>query len=158
VQLHAIAERCVLLQEAELFASELKDLENIDDRGIKRVVAGLERRIRKNQELRMKHTEDPERFFDSESGLHELLRKLMALAGEPELYKQLVAQGCLPLLLELLQHANMDIVSSVVELLKDLTDADSVEDLDEVRACILLTYKRPVAAVLVRPVELPTCF
>ena len=81
----------------------------------------------------MKHADDPERFFQSETDLHELLRKLMALAGEAELYKQLAAQGCLPLLLELMQHANMDIVSATVELLKDLTDADSVEDLEDVR-------------------------
>jgi beta-catenin-like protein 1 len=122
-----------LVQEAELLAEDLKDLENIDDRGIKRVVAGLERRIRRNQELRMKHADEPNRFVQSELDLHEVLRKLMALAGEAELYSQLVSQQCLPLLLELLQHANMDIVSSVVDLLQELTEADSVEDLEEAR-------------------------
>jgi beta-catenin-like protein 1 len=129
------------VQEAELFASDLKDLENIDGRGIKRVVAGLERRIRKNQELRMKHADEPQRFLESEIALHEVLRKLMALAGEPALYMQLVSQKCLPLLLELLQHGNMDIVSAAIDLLTDLTDADSVEDVDEVWLQTVHTFR-----------------
>jgi beta-catenin-like protein 1 len=122
----------VLLQEAELLAEDLKDLENIDDRGIKRIVAGVERRVRRNQELRIKYSDDPQRFLESELELNELLTKLSALAGEPVLYTQLVEQQTVPLLLELLQHENIDIVSPVVELFKDLTDADSVEDLEEV--------------------------
>ena len=148
-------------QEAEALASDLADLENITERGIKRVVAGLERRIRRNQELRMKHTDEPQRFLDSEMELHEVLRKLIALAGEPELYRQLIAQGCTPLLLELLQHGNMDIVAAALDLIKDLTDADSVEDLDEVRqfsgaaACVcLLVYEAhltPACARVVAP-------
>jgi hypothetical protein len=139
---------CSLLhvQEAELFTSDLKELENIDDRGIKRVVAGLERRIRMNQELRMKHSDEPHRFLESEIALHEILRKLMALAGEPSLYTQLVRQGCLPLLLELLQHGNMDIVTAAVDLLKDLTEADSVEDIDEVCLQPLLCTRKGVVA------------
>eukprot|EP00892_Ulva_mutabilis_P003222 jgi/Ulvmu1/12900/UM098_0088.1 len=130
-----------LLEEAEQLAEDLKDLENIDDRGIKRIVAGIERRIRRNQELRLKHADDPRRFLDSELELNELLTKLSALAGEPELYNQLVDQKSVPLLLELLQHENVDVVLAVVELLRDLTDADSVEDLDE--ECIRL-----VAAIM----------
>jgi beta-catenin-like protein 1 len=121
------------LQEAEQLAEDLKELENIDERGIRRIVAGIERRIRKNQEHRMKYSDDPQRFLQSELELNELLSKLSALAGEPELYTQLVEQQCVPMMLELLQHENIDIVTSVVELLKDLTDADSVEDLDEVQ-------------------------
>ena len=129
------------MQEAETLAEDLKDLESIDDRGIKRIVAGLERRIHKNQELRMKHSDEPNRFVQSEMDLHEVLRKLMALAGEAELYTQLNVQQSLPQLLELLQHANLDIVSAVVDLLQELTEADSVEDLDEVRtACSFICH------------------
>jgi len=123
------------VQEAEQLAEDLRDLENIDDRGIKRIVAGIERRIRRNQELRLKHAEDPRRFLESELELNELLTKLSALAGEPELYNQVVDQGSVPLFLELLQHDNIDIVLAVVELLRDLTDAESVEDLDEACSC-----------------------
>lgn len=121
-----------IIQEAEQLAEDLKDLESIDDRGVKRIVAGIERRIRRNQELRLKHADDPRRFLESELELNELLTKLSALAGEPELYNQLVDQNSVPLLLELLQHENIDVVSAVVELLRDLTDGESVEDLDEV--------------------------
>lgn len=113
-------------------AEDLKELENIDDRGIRRIVTGVERRVRKNQEQRMKYIDDPQRFLDSELELNEVLTKLSALAGEPVLYTQLVEQQTVPLMLELLQHENIDIVTPVVELFKDLTDADSVEDLDEV--------------------------
>lgn len=95
-------------------------------------MAGIERRIRRNQELRLKHAQEPQRFLESELELNEFLTKLSALAGEPELYKQLVEQNSVSLLLELLHHENIDIVLAVVELFRDLTDADSVEDLDEV--------------------------
>ena len=81
----------------------------------------------------MKHAGDPQRFLESELELNELLTKLSALAGEPELYKQLVDQRSIPLLLELLHHENIDIVVAVLELFRDFTDADSIEDLDEVR-------------------------
>lgn len=128
-------------QEAEHLAEDLADLENIDDRGIKRVVAGLERRIRRNQELRVKHAGEPARFVDSEMELHEVLRKLMALAGEAALYSQLVAQGCVPLMLELLQHANIDISGATLDLLAELTEADSVEDLEEARCRWLLRWQ-----------------
>ena len=115
-------------------AADLQDLENIDDRGIKRIITGLERRIRRNQELRLKHADEPTRFLQSELDLHEVLRKLIALAGEPELYRQMVDQSCLPPLLELLQHSNTDIVGAVADLLQDLTDDTAVSELDEVRA------------------------
>lgn len=122
------------VQEAEALAEDLADLENIDDRGIRRVVAGLERRVKKNTELRIKHADAPERFMDSELEVDEIVRKLLALAGDPELYTQLVAHGSVPLLLDLLHHANLDIVCAAVDLLQELLDSDVVEDLETVRA------------------------
>jgi hypothetical protein len=60
---------------------------------------------------------------------------LSTLAREPVLYtQQLVSQKCLRLLLELLQLSNADIVSAAMDLLTDLTDAESVEDINEVRS------------------------
>jgi len=110
----------------------LADLENIDERGIKRIVAGLERRVRRNQEQRMKHADAPARFMDSELEVHEILQKLLALAGESELYAQLRAHAAVPLLLGLLHHENLDIACTAVDLLQELTDADVVVDLEEV--------------------------
>lgn len=121
------------MQEAEALTAGLADLENIDDRGIRLVVSRLERLVRRNQEARLKHADAPERFMASELQLEEGLRALTALAGEPELYRQLVAQGGVALLLELLQHGNTDVAIATVELLKDLTDPDAVEDLAEAR-------------------------
>ena len=120
------------MQEAEELAEDLRDLENIDERGIKRIVAGLERRVRKNQELRMKYADSPDKFMESELEVHEILQKLLALAGEAELYVQLLAHASVPLILSLLHHENMDIVCTAVDLLQELTDADVIEDLDEV--------------------------
>lgn len=120
-------------QEVEALAEDLADLENIDDRGIRRVVAGLERRVKRNTELRIKYADAPERFLESELEVDEIVRKLVALAGEPELYAQLMAHASAPLLLDLLQHANLDIVCAAVDLLQELLDADVVEDLDTVR-------------------------
>jgi hypothetical protein len=76
----------------------------------------------------MKHGDAPERFMDTEVDLDDAVRQLQAVASAPELYPELVRLGAVPGLLALLGHENGDLAASVAELLRELTDADAVED------------------------------
>lgn len=57
-----------------------------------------------------------------------VLRRLQAIAGSPELYPELIRLGGLPHILALLSHDNSDIAASAIQLLRELTDADAIED------------------------------
>ena len=54
--------------------------------------------------------------------------RLQAIAGSPELYPELLRLGGLPHILALLSHDNSDIAASAIQLLRELTDADAIED------------------------------
>ena len=84
--------------------------------------------FKENLEARMKYGDAPEKFLDSEVDLDEEVRRLGAVAGSPHLYPDLVQAGVLPSLLALLAHDNGDIAAAVLDLLRELTDADVVED------------------------------
>ena len=62
-----------------------------------------------------------------------VMRRLQAIAGSPELYPELIRLGGLPHILALLSHDNSDIAASAIQLLRELTDADAIED--SVRHC-----------------------
>ena len=83
---------------------------------------------RDNMAARMKHADAPERFMDTEVDLDEAVRQLQAVASAPELYPDFVRLGAVPGVLALLGHENGDLAASVAELLRELTDADAVED------------------------------
>lgn len=76
----------------------------------------------------MKYADQPDKFMDSEVDLDEDVRRLQAIAGNPELYPELIRLNAIPSLLNLLSHENADIAGDVVELLNELTDSDVVED------------------------------
>ncbi len=99
---------------------------------------------RDNLAARMKHADAPERFMDTEVDLDDAVRQLQAVASAPELYPELVRLGAVPGLLGLLGHENGDLAASVAELLRELTDADAVED-----------SARPPPAL--QPAETPSC-
>ena len=61
-------------------------------------------------------------------GVHRLASRLQMIAGSPELYPEVVRLGAMPPILALLSHDNSDIAASALELLRELTDSDVVED------------------------------
>ena len=77
----------------------------------------------------MKFSDNPEKFLESEVDLDDEIRKLQAVTATPDLYPELVKLGAIPTLAALLSHENGDIVAAVIELLRDLTDSDAVEEL-----------------------------
>lgn len=123
------AEMDVAMQQA--FDSAADVVEVIDVRRLKKLVLGFERKLRDNLEARMKFVDQPEKFMESEVDLDEEVKKLHALAANPDLYPELVRLGSVPSILGLLSHDNTDIAMSVVTLLSDLTDEDVIGESDE---------------------------
>ncbi|CAG8537622.1 13610_t:CDS:10 [Ambispora leptoticha] len=109
-----------------------KTAETLDVSGVRKMILKFEKAIIKNQELRVKFPDDPQKFMDSEADLHEEIKHLMALTEAPDLIPFVVELGAISHLASLLAHENTDIAIDVVELLNDLTEDDVMgEDNDE---------------------------
>lgn len=65
------------------------------------------------------------RFVDTEVDLDEEVKKFHSLAATPQLYGEFVASECLEKLISLVNHPNPDISLDVIDLLRELTDADN---------------------------------
>ena len=83
---------------------------------------------KENLEMRTRYADEPQKFMESELDLDEEVKKLMAIAGSPELYPDFVRTNTVETLLTLLTHQNTDIVADVIGVFEDLTDADVIED------------------------------
>ncbi|XP_026468111.1 beta-catenin-like protein 1 isoform X2 [Ctenocephalides felis] len=100
----------------------------LDEAGLKRLILMLEKRVLKNQELRIKFPEAPDKFMESEVELHQTIQELHAVATTPDLYPILVSLNAVNSLLELLSHQNTDIAVAVVDLLQEITDVDVLHE------------------------------
>ncbi|EYU33960.1 hypothetical protein MIMGU_mgv1a004440mg [Erythranthe guttata] len=108
--------------------SQIKVIETLDLKTLKKLALSLERRLNSNTAARLKYPDNPDKFADSELELHDELQQLKILAGAPELYPDLVSIGTVNSITGLLNHDNTDIAIDAVTLLQDLTDADVIED------------------------------
>jgi len=126
----------------------------LDETSLKRMILNFEKRVLKNQELRVKFPENPEKFMESELELHEAIQQLHALATVPELYDVAVENKLLPTLLGLLSHENSDISVAVVNLLQELTDIDTLnESQEEASALINSLLEQQICALLVHNLD-----
>jgi len=112
--------------EKLLEESENVDIEMLTSDSLKKMLLGFEKKINKNQKLRMKYPDEPEKFMDSEVELHEELNALYALSASPELYPTFVQAGSLQSLLGMVAHENTDISLAAVGLLQELTDPETI--------------------------------
>ncbi|XP_071440545.1 beta-catenin-like protein 1 [Hetaerina americana] len=138
----------------ELVENEETDVDILDESTLKRMVLLFEKRALKNQEMRIKFPDLPEKFMESELELHEILQELHAITTVPDLYPLLVELQAIPSLLELLAHENTDIAVSVVDLLQELTDVDILHESKEGADALmdaLLQYQ--ACALLVQNME-----
>jgi beta-catenin-like protein 1 len=71
------------------------------------------------------------RFLESEADLDAEIKNFLILSTSPEHYPLLVRFGVIPSILGLLTHENSDIAHAVVELLKEWTDEDVLEESEE---------------------------
>ncbi|KAI8922394.1 DUF1716-domain-containing protein [Powellomyces hirtus] len=103
----------------------------IDLPTLKKMVLKFERVINKNQDLRVKHADNPLKFIESEADLDEEIKNMVTASASPELYPTLVDLGTHVTILGLLSHENTDISIAAVELLSELTDEDLVTEATE---------------------------
>mmetsp|Transcript_15764 Transcript_15764/g.26137 ORF Transcript_15764/g.26137 Transcript_15764/m.26137 type:complete len:523 (-) Transcript_15764:78-1646(-) len=103
-------------------------VEALDSFAMKKMVLSLEKRISKNQEMRMKFSDAPDKFMDSEIDLHDELKKMHVLSTAPELYPEFLALNAHISIIQLLSHENTDIVIDTVELINELIDPEAVDD------------------------------
>lgn len=93
-------------------------MEPIDETSVKRMLTNFEKRMLKNQELRVKFPDQPEKFMESEIELNVAIQELHAIATVPNLYHLLIELSAVQSLLQLLIHENTDITIAVVDLLQ----------------------------------------
>ncbi|KDN38524.1 DUF1716-domain-containing protein [Tilletiaria anomala UBC 951] len=99
---------------------------------LKKQLVRFERTINRNQEMRMKHADDPKKFIESEADLDGEIRALVILTTNPALlYKEAIKNDIPASLCSLMSHENEDIVVAVVTLIEELTDDDVLEGAEE---------------------------
>ncbi|KAK9718191.1 hypothetical protein K7432_005655 [Basidiobolus ranarum] len=105
-------------------AGDELETETFDVNGVKKMVLKLEKAINKNQEMRMKFPDDPQKFLESEAELDEEIKHFAVISEAPEMYSNLVELNAIASILSLLSHENTDIAISAIELLNALTEDD----------------------------------
>ena len=71
----------------------------LDESKLKRMVLNFEKKVAKNQELRIKFPDDPAKFMNSEVELHDAVQEMRVVATAPDLYPILVDMECVATLL-----------------------------------------------------------
>ncbi|XP_065203764.1 beta-catenin-like protein 1 [Planococcus citri] len=138
----------------QILEEESTESDVIDEFTLKKMVLLFEKRTLKNQEMRIKFVDTPEKFMESEIELHEAVQELHALATVPDLYPILVQLQAIPSLLDLLSHENTDISVAVVDLLQELTDVDIMHESTEGANCLIeALFKNEICALLVQNLE-----
>eukprot|EP00053_Salpingoeca_punica_P017231 m.165383 g.165383 ORF g.165383 m.165383 type:complete len:579 (-) comp17156_c0_seq2:2318-4054(-) len=100
----------------------------LDVDSLRTLVLSFDRRVRKNNELRVKFADEPAKFLDSEIELHESIQELHVVATTPHLYGELVRLKAVETLNSLMIHENSDISAAVVGLLQEMTDTETLVD------------------------------
>lgn len=108
------------------------------------MILKFEKAINKNQEMRVRYADQPEKFMESEADLDEEIKSLLTLTEAPHMYHEFVNLGSVASLMSLLSHENTDIAIDTIDLINELTDEDvgvgsSEEELErseQVQTCI----------------------
>ncbi|XP_062501510.1 beta-catenin-like protein 1 [Corticium candelabrum] len=128
--------------------------EAMDASAVRRMILSFEKKSLKNQEMRMKYPDNPERFMESELELHDEIQQLRAVATVPEHYSLLVDLGTVQSLLGLLSHENTDVSIGVVDLVQELTDVDTLnESEDGAEALIDALLEGQIVSLLIQNLE-----
>ncbi|XP_062314656.1 beta-catenin-like protein 1 [Osmerus eperlanus] len=142
------------LLEKILDDDEEPEGEPVDESSVKKMILTFEKRSYKNQELRIKFPDNPERFMETELDLNDIIQEMHVIATMPDLYHLLVELNAVHSLLGLLSHENTDIAIAVVDLLQELTDTDTLHESEEgAEVLIDSLLEGQVVALLVQNME-----
>jgi beta-catenin-like protein 1 len=114
-----------------LDAGDKVDIQNLTATSIKSMLLAFEKRINKNQMMRMKYPDQPDKFMDSEIELDEQLKKLRLIAASPHLYPEVVKMNSVGSILGLISHENTDISIESISLINELTDPEVLLETEE---------------------------
>uniref|UniRef100_A0A8C5SVE9 Beta-catenin-like protein 1 n=1 Tax=Laticauda laticaudata TaxID=8630 RepID=A0A8C5SVE9_LATLA len=103
-------EKKKLLHMIERGEEEEEEEEPLDESSVKKMILTFEKRSYKNQELRIKFPDNPEKFMESELDLNDIIQEMHVVATMPDLYHLLVELNAVHSLLGLLGHDNTDIL------------------------------------------------
>merc|ERR1719471_1274450 len=130
------------------------DSVNLDEAGVKKILLGFEKKVSKNQEMRIKFPDQPDKFMVSEMELHDGVRELQNVSTVPHMYPTMVELNCVSTLLGLLSHDNTDIAVAAVEVLQELTDVDTMNESDEgAEALMTALNENQICSLLVSNLE-----
>jgi len=130
------------------------DSVNLDEAGVKKILLGFEKKVSKNQEMRIKFPDQPDKFMVSEMELHDGVRELQNVSTVPHMYPTMVELNCVSTLLGLLSHENTDIAVAAVEVLQELTDVDTMNESDEgAEALMTALNENQICSLLVSNLE-----
>mmetsp|Transcript_23454 Transcript_23454/g.30462 ORF Transcript_23454/g.30462 Transcript_23454/m.30462 type:complete len:570 (-) Transcript_23454:254-1963(-) len=110
----------VLLAHSE--TTEINELK--DAQSVKLLMLNFEKKVTANARLRIKYSDEPLKFVESELDLNDAIKEMQKLATVPEFYPEVVRLGITNTLATLLEHENSDIRSSILNLLNELTDIE----------------------------------
>ena len=116
-----------LIKESSSDDIDAEPVEPLDATRLQHLLLSFEKKITKNQQMRVKFADDPEKFMESEIALHDEVSQLLAVAASPELFPLLVSLGSVKSILGVLTHENTDISLAVLALLQELTDPDTLQ-------------------------------
>ncbi|KAI5609231.1 beta-catenin-like protein 1 [Silurus asotus] len=130
------------------------EAEPVDESMVKKMILTFEKRSYKNQELRIKFPDNPEKFMESELDLNDIIQEMHVITTIPELYHLLVELNAVQSLLGLLSHEKTHIAIAVVDLLQELTDVDTLNESEEgAEVLIDALLEGQVVALMVQNME-----
>ncbi|XP_061745269.1 beta-catenin-like protein 1 isoform X1 [Nerophis ophidion] len=148
------AERKKILEKLMEQDEDDPEAEPVDESSVKKMILTFEKRSYKNQELRIKFPDNPEKFMESELDLNDIIQEMHVIATMPDLYHLLVELNSVHSLMGLLSHENTDVAIAVVDLLQELTDIDTLHESEEgAEVLIDALLEGQVVALLVQNME-----
>lgn len=120
---------------------------------LKRIWLQFDRKVKRNQEMRIKYADSPQKFMESELELFDVLKEMHIIATQPSLYGSFIELGGVSTLLSLLTHENTDVACAVVELLQELTDFEDVSEIEGVGQLIEVLIENQITVLLVNNMD-----
>ncbi|XP_071823758.1 beta-catenin-like protein 1 [Apostichopus japonicus] len=147
-----------LTEEQQLEIAKMMEQEpvgpSLDDAALRKMILNFEKKVFRNQEMRIKFADQPEKFMDSELELNDAIQELHVIATIPEMYHHLVELNAVKSFIQLVSHENVDISIAVVDLLQELTDVDILTENEEDAGILIdALLEEQVVATLITNLE-----